>query len=423
MAVNSAVREFFQTSAGTNRTLGQWASGIRSAEYGKADAASTYEHAHGFLAAAIRANSGSKRRVFYQQFYDTLLNQCAGDAVDQTRRIGTNFNTADSNAWTKAYGGADATLPASSVASRVGQENEFKSGVSMGFGSGYLVTAWLQPWRRVAYMKDARGFGGNTYSSAKNIYVRTDGGPRVNFQWGAMNMLVAHLIGATMQVKGGYGSGRNNDTAVWENDFGYFLDALEEYELTGVSDEYDGLPGIRATYTGDGDSHGGGFFPTYMTTIAARYLILRDIHYPRDARVVTWLRRMAARVKTQIVTNGTRTAIPYFMQNTPATEADLRNSEDWLYGPFFSQLLSWDYAYSRDIGAEDESSKTACERCTTTAALVDINGNPQVGGTKVFGEVHSGHHQSTLFYLNVGTVEPPPGVRATSVRALPTYTS
>ena len=418
---------FFRTADGTSTTLGAWATTLDSTAYAASDGASTYEHCHGYLAAAIRCTDAMRRRTYYQRFYDTLVSQCGGG--DDARRIGQNFPTTNGEPWTKCYGGADASLPAASTTTQSAQETEAKSGTAMGYTSGYLVTGWKQPWRRIAYMCNARGWGSSTvYDTAKTFYVRSNGGPRTNLQWGAMNLMCAYVIHATMQVSatgGGYGAGRNNDVASFVDDFAFLLNALEEYRFTGVSAEYDGLVGIRSTYNGDatntaagGDSVGGKF-PTFMQAIIARALIFFDNNIYRDTRVTTWLVDMADRVMNQFVVDGVYVGMTYYMQPGPLSASDITINDWWNYAAFHTELLSWAYAFTANT-----TYKNAAELAARRQSLIaPPPGGPQGANVKTFGEFFGGHLQSTLFYLNGGTPRPIAGAHPTAVTNPPTYTS
>jgi hypothetical protein len=216
-----------------------------------------------------------------------------------------------------------------------------------------------------------------------------------------------------MQVGGGFGAGRNNDTASWTNDLTWMLDALEDYIFTTANSAayLDGIVGMRPT-AGSGDGLGAGEFPTFQLAIAAKCLAFYYDNIDDDARIPVWLKTMADFVIGQAIDNTTYYQQPYIRNATPADASD----KEPYYLPFYSQLFAWVYA-----DTADGTYKTWALRAANVREL----NNPGVftHNIKALGEYFGGNLQSAKFHIDGGAVRPISGAHPTAITTRTTYSS
>jgi len=403
--VSDSAKTYFQTASGTSATLGEWTAYLDTNYPNAAQGASTYEHCHGFLCAAIRADSQAKRIAYYKRFHDTLVNFCGGETYF---RIGSTIT----DPYNKVWIGADSSLPTASTTSDAGLPSEPKSQVAYTFSCGYLATGWKQPWRHIAFFASWT-HGYTPYSSAKSVYVNAEWLIRFNVMQN-MFRAAAYVIGATMQVSGGYGSGRDNTTDSWTNDMTWTIDAYEEYRFTTANygAYIDGIVGCRPTASEFGTlSPAAGRFPNFQLAVVAKYLIFYYHNIDDDARIPGWIQKIADFIIAQTTDQGTYYTMPYQQDPSPGTA-----SPDYYYLPFFPETFGFAYAYTGT-----GTYKTWAMRAANARELT--NPSPFTTTIKAFGEYFSGHIQSAKFYIDGGGVRPISGAHPTSISTRTTYTS
>ncbi len=427
--VSDSMKTYFQTANGTSSTLGEWASWIDShtttADLG---ASATYEHAHGFLCAAIRANSQAKRIAFYKRFYDFMY-----DGILTTYlAVNSSADSSGGNVVARVGTGVDASLPTTVPLNGSGLTSEPRSGMAMSLACLYLATGWKQPWRHLCHLSNWT-WGTDTYATARDYYVAADQEPRFNVSMRMMFRFAAYVVGATMQVgngSGGYGAGRDNDVALWTHDLPWSLDALVDYSFTaGYSTGYaTGVVGCRPDITDGGSLPAAGRFPTFQLQIVTRALMFYYNNIDDDSRIPTLIQTLADFVVNQIQDHTTFYTIPYCHDPSPAsvtydgTEHSVdgfgvvvNKNEVW-YVPFFSELMGAAYAFTGT-----STYKTWALRCANARELDAIS--PFTPTVKGFGEYFGGHMQSAKFYIDGGTVRPISGAHPTSITTRVTYTS
>lgn len=405
---SDVAKTFFQTASGTASTLGDWANTLDSGHYGDANGVSTWEHCHGYLCAAIRADSQAKRIAHYKRFIETLVNQCGGDDY---YRIGSNITPG----WTKCYGGWDSSLPAASDPNSVSTLlAEAKSGQAIGWSAGYLVTGWKQPWLYIAWLASASN-SQQTYSASKPYLMSTSFGIRWNVQWKMQFIACAYVINATVQVSGGFGSGRDN-TVVGYQDQQWMLDMLEEFILTTGNSfaRMNGLVGMRSTVKDDGGlgSSNTPEFPIFQGMALVKFLsFFYDNIYP-DTRIPGWIKAWADFLIGQSVDETTYYGQPYFSSDTPASGF---NYGPW-YLPFDTKTFAWVYA---------NTGNTTYKTWALRAANARELNNPSIFGptVKAFGEYFSGDQQSAKYYIDGGTIRAFTGAHPSAYANPTTYTS
>jgi hypothetical protein len=406
--VADSAKTFFRTSSGTASTLGEWAA-YNDANYpGAGTGAATYEHVHGFLASSIRADSAAKKMAFYERFYTGLRNQMNGYYLP-----GASADTPNGNVVARVGQGADSTLPSTGQG---GLTAEWNSGVAMGWASGYYMTAWKQPWRMTAFYQSAQGGGNTTYAAAKSM-VSPEYLPRFNVSLRMLPCFTGYVLDATMQVGNGdfgYGAGRNNTTASFENELVWYLDALEEFKFTTANygAYINGVVGMRPTADEDGGLAGGaGKFPNFQLSVVARGLAFYYANIKNDSRIPTWMQTLADFIIGQSVDETTHYSMPYQQDANPTGVA-----RESYYLSFFSELFGWVYAYTGNATYKTWALRAANERELRQPS-------PFITNVKAYGEYFGGHLQSAKFYIDGGSIRHIAGAHPTAIVNPPTYTS
>lgn len=397
-----AAKTFFQTASGTASTFGEWTNSLNSTA---ARGVSTYEHLHGYLCGAIRADSQAKRLAYYARFWKTVVSRCGGDS---SYRIGTSATTP----YAKVWGGADSSLPAATNITDYALLNEPAMGDAIGLAASYIATGWRQPWRQMAYWASWK-WKGATEATALALNVDATYGIRWNTAAGMSYVMAAYVIGATMQVQSapdGYGNGRPNGTASWTNDLTWMMDALEDYIMTtaNTSAYLNGIVGQRPTVGVDGAAPA---FPTFQLAVAAKCLIFYYQNIDDDTRIPTWLQTMADFVIGQAVDETTYYSMPYTHNVNPSGV-----SREPYELAFHSQLFGFVYASTANATYQTWAIRAATARELT-------NPSPFTATVKALGEFFGGNVQSAKFYIDGGAVRPVSGAHPTSISTRTTYES
>lgn len=430
---SGATQTYFQTAAGTAGTFGafrEWAR-VNTFSFGQGSG-TTYEFVHALFTGALRCTDSARRRSLHYQAWRMLRSQMGADA-NATSRIGTN-----NAAWTKAYGGADPSLPAGGV-DEAGLPSEAHSGRYLGWVVGYWLTGWKQPWRRLAHMASAEiGASGATYNGLRNTMLPTNDGELVRF---GMNrrltpLLCAYITEATMTVPGAYGSGRDNAAISFVDQMGWVLDALDElkYTTANFGAHMDGVVGQRPT-TQNTATTGPGVFPSFMSAVSTvKALHLYYNRVKNDSRIVAMVTALADHGITQMYQDGSTGlyGTPYWISAPPSSgwtsasaeegaNVGINGYNDWYYPPIWTEVFALAYAMTGNA-----TYKTWAERCANPIQLgSDVPGpnGPFTPTLKALGEYFSGHQQSAKYYLDGGSVRPINGAHPTTVVQPPTYTS
>lgn len=227
-----------------------------------------------------------------------------------------------------------------------------------------------------------------------------------------MFRFAAYVIGATVNATGGFGSGRDNNTASWSNDLTWSLDALEEFKFTTANygAYIDNIVGCRPTAT-DGGGLTAGRFPNFQLAVVARGLIFYYNNIDDDPRIPVWVQAIADFIIGQTTDQSTYYSMPYQQSPTPASE-----TQDIYYLPFFTETFGFTYAYTAN-----STYKTWAIRAGTARELT--NPSPFIPTVKALGEYFGGHLQSAKFYIDGGAVRPISGAHPTSITTRTTYTS
>lgn len=407
---------FLQTGTGTTETLGYYYNWLLT-NYPDSSFADVTRYANGAgaYAAYIRANTNAKKRTYYEQAFRLLVASCGGDEAGGRCRIGSAVG-----GYTTVYGASvDSTLPAAVTSSDYALFAEEYTGIFWDWGVGYLLSGWKQPWRWVCHKLSAEFGATMTASTFKNEMMSWN--PRFNATRRRLPGYIAYTIGATMQVSGGFGSGRDNDTASFESQLPWTIDAYEDnkYTTANFAAYIDGVVAQSITFD---DGGGAGYFPCFMLAKAtAPALIFYYQNIKNDSRIPTFIVAIADFLLGQLYYNSGADyyGSTYWHKATPIVLGDI-GADDWFLPAMYAPVFAFAYAHTGT-----SSYRTAALNCARRAQLLDPPGanGDFAPRAKAVGEYFDHFVQSAKFYVDGGTTRPISGAHPTAIVDPPTYAS
>jgi hypothetical protein len=428
----SRAKEWYSTDTvyDTNRSLKGWSDTIfPSSGVITTLPISSYDHGHGLLCAAIRSANRTTRLYWYQRFHDYLVSAYV-EASDNyylplTGAAGTSYT----------FGAQyDASLPALPGTNDGAGLPESKTPIGLDMTTGYLMTGWSYPWRKVAVAMNRAWGDVTTQTGLRDNMINKfgDSSIRQNIAGNVSFMFAAYVIEANTQVSSGAGAGRNNNTYNWTDTITWVLDGLEQYKRTAPALTA-GLMGGRPTDT-EADS------PNYMLLHLAKWLIFCYHNVINDSRIPTQVQAVADYLLgqmyftddvpdgTPIATSGAEVALVYLPTSPPYTQAEAEaravlspEKEDFAYGPYLPEIFGFAYAHTSNA-----TYKTAGDRCASRRALFVMPPGTRGGGEgptpKNFGEYFCGTNQSYLHYAAGGAIRPISGAHPTALANQTTHT-
>ena len=401
-------KTFFQTASGTASTLGDWANTLDSGHYGDANGVSTWEHCHGYLCAAIRADSQAKRIAHYKRFIETLVNQCGG------RRLLPH--------WVEHHAGLDQVLwrlgfdAPSGVRSQqrehvaggseVGPSDRLVGGLPR-HGLEATVVVYRMARERVEFAADVQRVQAvfdvdvvrhPVERAVENAVHRV----RVRHQCDGAGR---RRVRQRSRQRCGWVSGPTMDAGHVgrvHSDDGQLVCADEwtgRYALDGQGRRRARV--IEHARVSDLPRHG----------VGEVLVVLLRQHLP-DTRIPGWIKAWADFLIGQSVDETTYYGQPYFSSDTPASGF---NYGPW-YLPFDTKTFAWVYAHTGT-----STYKTWALRAANAREL----NNPSTFGptVKAFGEYFSGDQQSAKYYIDGGTLRAFTGAHPSAYANPTTYTS
>lgn len=409
---------FLQTGTGTSQTLGtyyDWAlTNFPDSSFGDV---TRYGHGHGAHAAYIRANTNAKKRTYYQQAYRLLVASCGGDEAGGRCRIGTAAGVS-TNVYDTSF---DSTLAAAASTSDSAIFSEEYTGLFWDWATGYLLSAWSQPWRWVCHKVCAEGqLASNTYATVRDAHMAWN--PRFNATRRRLPLYLAYVIDATMNVTGAFApSGRDNNTYHMSTQLPWTIDAYEDKQFTtaNFAAYIDGVVCQDPTFS---DGAGAGYFPVFMlakATVPVLIFYYQNIH--NDSRIPTFITKIADFMLAQMYYNSGADyyASTYIHKATPVVSGDIGDN-DWFLPAMYAPVFAFAYAHTGT-----SSYRTAALNCARTQQLSDPPG-PNGGfapRVKAVGEYFDAFVQSAKFYVDGGSTRPVSGAHPTALADRPTYTS
>lgn len=431
--VEEGVKTFFKTAPGTTETFGHFREQVLTLWNGDAQGAgTTYEHVHSLYVGALRCEDGPRRRSYVAQATRTLKSQMGAQSSAVAARIGTS-----SLSWDKVYGGADPSLPAAASPTDPGLLSEANSGRYVGWIVGYWLTAWRQPWRKLAHVASAE-IGNVTTKEATTVrYLGTNTGELVRFNCNRRitTLICAYIVDATMQVPGAYGSGRNNNTASFELQLPWIAEILEEYKYTTANYAAfaDGIVGQRVT-VGNGSPNSPGEFPSFMLAVSTVKMLhlYYNMIYPDPAipEIITTIANFA--IGQMYYDEGADYyGMPYWISLPPSSGWNAptgnrgalpgdKGNEDWYYPAIWTETFALAFAFTKTT-----LYKTWALRCGRREQLLNPPGpnGDFIPTVKGLGEYFAGHQQSAICYIDGEDVRPIPGAHPVAIVNPPTHPS
>lgn len=396
---------FFNTDTGE---MADWLAYMDAQTPSPIMAGATYEHVHAMQEAWLRTGV----RAHYERWYTWLYAQMTAEFYLPGASVG-------GNAYAKVTA-VDPTLPEPG-ATNEGLYQEWHSMVVFGWATGYLLTAWKQPWRQLSHKLSWTMNGASYAMSVDEIQ-------RYNMSLVAGPLLAAYAVEATMQVGNGplgYGDGRDPNVRTFAAQLPSFLADLESHKYAAYGSGFaDGIIGQRQTATSSG-SLAAGVFPLFQLMLAARALMWYYNNIAPDSRIPAWLKAMADLLVTQATPAGDFAYWPYLLRDDdgfpppdPIGEDGINTNTEPYWAAFYSELFGFMYAYETDPTGK-ATYLTWLNRSLNRDGITAANFN-KTG--KAFGE-YFGMHSSAAYYLAGGTVRGVVGAHPTVITEPPIWES
>jgi len=353
----------------------------------------TYEMVHAFQTGYVRSGS----TMMYERAHRWLVGQLGGsdywspttDATDAYAKIVT----------------VDSTLPAKAGSGDAGTGTEAHAGAHHGWATGYLMSGWKQPWRKLAHHQSWRH---GTH------WVMGTNGIRVNARWDCGVLVPAYTVEATMRVGGGWGDGRDPAVRTYAAQLPALIDEFEEWVYDDFSTGYaDGVVGAKQTSVDGSDA---GRFPLFQFMLVGNLYINYYNNVLADSRIPARLKIIADFVIAQSTLNGGETEAywPYVM--TAGAPPSAGNTDPYWQG-FWAELFGFMYAYETD-----PTDKALYLKYLNIAMLDTQYDTFSPKNTKAFGE-YFGLHQTASYYRDGGAVRGVTGAHPSAITEPPAWSS